>query len=762
MIPTPGMVITESVTFAPGVYSFYKGQGITVKGSHLTVDGNGAVLIGGKEKGTANPQTPLKEFDYGCGAAKNEALGYFGTGLFLDGVKDVTVKNLTVKNFELGAKLQGCSDCQLIGNDFSYNYHNPDHGWEEHEDLGGILLHNTCGCVLEGNRANEVWSGLVIRYGDENTVIGNDFSHTSNVGLRLWRACRNRFENNNFSWGLRKAPGEVHARDSCCVLIETGSNENAFYRNDMRYGGDGLFIRSLNHWISTGNYFEENDASFANNNAIEAWDKGNTYVRNKANFSSYGFWLGNSDNTVLIENEAAYNGTCFRNAPESFGNAGISVVNGTGTNFVLWGNHIHHNKGVGIAARNKPDNPVHNWSIRENAIYANSSDDRGFPGYGIYLSNASHIYIQGNSIYGNEAGNIFLDSNTEDIAVSEKKPSEDILLQVQGPKRVVLGETAAFFAANTPNENSVLRWEFSDGYKATGPQAQRGFDSPGFYAVSVYMSVLDVKYFADSAFYVCPFGCEIRTDWHARGAVLFYNRDGHLVFQSDTGRGIGLYQHGDFRGSTDASLFALIRYNNEILEYKDNPSPVFVLYDKGGRKAAYTPEKNLITALQNKNNPYRYGFIPLDFPLDGSGYYSLNEDEGFQFGRIVQWEIRIDNTRNTKIEVELAAFGLYNRERDLLKKEEFVLEPAWAREATGNIEVTGNREDRWNREAAGHTEATGNSEAAGYAEASGNSEAAGNTEASGNRGSSWNTADTTDTGCIGIDTGIIGSDTGDS
>ena len=61
---------------------------------------------------------------------------------------------------------------------------------------------------------------------------------------------------NNLSYGLRIKPGEVHARDSTCVLIESGSNDNRFLDNDCTHGGDGVFIRVLNGWVSTGNVFE--------------------------------------------------------------------------------------------------------------------------------------------------------------------------------------------------------------------------------------------------------------------------------------------------------------------------------------------------------------------------------------------------------------------------------------------------------------------------------------------------------------------------
>ena len=92
------------------------------------------------------------------------------------------------------------------------------------------------------------------------------------------------------------------------MLIESGSDDNYWFRNDITQGGDGIFIRVLNGWVSRGNTFVENDTSYANNNCIEAWSPRNTWIRNRANGGSYGFWLGASDQNVLLENEASGKG----------------------------------------------------------------------------------------------------------------------------------------------------------------------------------------------------------------------------------------------------------------------------------------------------------------------------------------------------------------------------------------------------------------------------------------------------------------------
>jgi parallel beta-helix repeat protein len=203
------------------------------------------------------------------------------------------------------------------------------------------------GCTIRQNKANRVWNALDLWDSNDNVIENNDFSHCSNVCLKLWRACGNKVLDNNLSYGLRISPGEVHARDSTSVLMETGSDHNRFERNDITHGGDGVFIRVLNGWCSRWNTFIENDCSYANNNGFEAWSPDNTYIRNKSNYCSYGFWLGGSDHTVLIGNEAAYNGQPdgFHNAPEpEFNHGGIVIVSGSGSHTVIEGHPFYTGK----------------------------------------------------------------------------------------------------------------------------------------------------------------------------------------------------------------------------------------------------------------------------------------------------------------------------------------------------------------------------------------------------------------------------------
>lgn len=470
--PTPGMEIDTDTVLKPGIYDFRGEEGLQIAADDITIDGNGAVINGGPDSGA----------------------GYYGTGITADGVSGVTLKNMTVKGFNLGLHVKNGRSWLIEDNDFSDNFTDPEYGWGDGPNYGAVMLENVKESTIRLNRGNNVWNGLYLKDSDRNEIADNDFSHCTNVCLKMWRACKNMIADNDFSYGIRISPGEVHARDSSSHLMEAGSNYNKFFRNDFSHGGDGIFIRVLNGWNSIGNYFEENDCSYANNNGVESWAPGNTYVGNIVNYSSYGFWLGGSDNTRLISNEVKYNGgydnKSRQNAPEEFGNAGVAVVNGSSSHFVMIGNDIQYNNGPGLAVRYKEDYPAYHWIIQQNTIKNNKDDDRGYRGYGIYLKDVRWIFISGNDLSDNDADAVYEDENVVKVIMKEadktdKAPTAKAVMSV---KIVTVGEEVTFDAGDS-SEPAVpdlnYHWELGDGTASSEPLVKHVFQEPGFYRVSL-------------------------------------------------------------------------------------------------------------------------------------------------------------------------------------------------------------------------------------------------------------------------------------
>jgi hypothetical protein len=363
------LVVDRSLSLDPG--RTYRGLRITASG--VTVDGGGAIIAGSGS----------------------------GIGVLAQDVDGVTLRNLSVHGFETGLRLERGHDWTIEDCDFSDSFHDPDFGWGANGERGGIVLLEVAGSVLRRNRANRVWDGCALLGCQRLELLSNDFSYASNTCLRLWQSSHNLIEGNNLSHGIRISPGEVHARDSAGVLLEHASNENRFLRNDATYGGDGFFIRLLNSLPSSGNYLEGNDASFANNNCFEAWAPNTTYVANRATYGSYGFWLGGSTRTILIENEAAYNGdpAGHQNAPEpGLGHCGIVFTGAPSEAGVMRRNHCHHNSGAGIAIRGRPDAPAPRWSLEGNRLAYNR--------WGIILDAASDAELLDNEFAGNLEGEL--------------------------------------------------------------------------------------------------------------------------------------------------------------------------------------------------------------------------------------------------------------------------------------------------------------------------------------------------------------------
>ena len=150
------------------------------------------------------------------------------------------------------------------------------------------------------------------------------------------------------------------------------------------------------------NVFEGNDTSYANNNCIEAQCPRNTYRRNKANHGSHGIWVGLSNETIVEDNEACYNGLLsgFHNAPWGFtytphgpqsGAAGI-IMAGFCNHTICRGNKVIGNNGCGIClfGDNSPDHKftAFHWVLENNVI----KDNR----WGIYMEFADWIDMAGN------------------------------------------------------------------------------------------------------------------------------------------------------------------------------------------------------------------------------------------------------------------------------------------------------------------------------------------------------------------------------
>jgi parallel beta-helix repeat protein len=282
---------------------------------------------------------------------------------------------------------------------------------------GAIFLQEVSDANIHDNDLQHQMNGILSYQCKRSNVTNNNASYCSGFGFHLFETCDSIFTNNYADYCCRyyRSDDSSHlGADATGFLIVHGSCNNIFKKNYARLGGDGFFLAGLTpDGIDVGcnhNLFEENDASYSPNNAFEGvFSKGNTYRRNKANDSNYGFWLGFSSDCTLTDNQIYHNRQ-----------AGIAVENGV--HFEVSGNDIQNNNhGILIWTRfyeflkAVPNMNVtsSDWLIQRNKLIQNKKAIRiaANQNHGIrplekekaaILPN--HHVIQNNEIRGNNIG----------------------------------------------------------------------------------------------------------------------------------------------------------------------------------------------------------------------------------------------------------------------------------------------------------------------------------------------------------------------
>lgn len=621
------LVVTQNTELDPA--KSYRG--IVIKGSNLTLDGNGALVM------------PAE--------IKKDTKEYRGNGIFSDGTNGVTLKNIKVKGWETGLRLKDVSGWTVENCDFSDNFHDPAFGWGENGRRGGIVVERMSKSSLRKNKANRVWDACVLIDSNDNVVEENDFSRTSDTCLKLWTACRNTFRKNNFSYGVRIAPGEVHARDSSSVLIESGANDNKFIGNDCTHGGDGIFIRVLNQWVSTGNYFEENDTSYAHNNCVESWSPGSTWVRNKANHGSYGFWLGGADRNVLLENEASFNGLKDGNhnsphLPDSC-HSGIVYMFGPSSHTIVRGNTCEGNNGAGIAAIGDLDskgvkwNAFH-WIIEQNKLTRNR--------WGIYLQHADMFDLAGNKFTENRDGDVWCAENVSGLrerTIKEGGVGEAPKAVLTGPETAAVGQRVMFDASKSNDPSGAVlsyRWRIAPNVNVTKAEMPVTFPAAGFYRVALTVSNGKLSDLAWRDVYaiekVNEFGTEEKTDgWDwvdSQSKVKFaLDEECKLIGRASVRARVEPYGGGRvtvrytppaavaLAGKT--TLVFWLKARNENVPAWQDVNPLLTLTGADGKELQLAPVKDFLS--QPPHNEARDGWLYFAVPLAGNAQWKRAGNE---------------------------------------------------------------------------------------------------------------------------------------
>ena len=359
VIPTDGMAIKKDTSLEPGVYVLPKG--ITIDADNVTLDCNGAVLVG-------------KDRD--------------GRGIACIGRSGVTIENARLREYYHGIYCKDCSMLTITGNQITSTAEVPANTIFLEIFLaadkcygGAIFLWGVRESKVEDNDVQHQMNGILTYECEKLSVNRNNASFNSGYGIHLWGTSDSVFEDNYADyccrWNKRtEALGHEQlghmGADATGFLIVQSSCRNVFRRNFARLGGDGFFLAGLGpegkKVPCNDNLFEENDGSLSPNIAFEAtFSGGNIFRNNYADRCNYGFWLGLSWGNVIENNRMVHNRQ-----------AGIAVDNGHG--FVVRGNTFQAN-GHGIllwthyvdksAAAYPESDTSYDWTIEENVFTRN-------------------------------------------------------------------------------------------------------------------------------------------------------------------------------------------------------------------------------------------------------------------------------------------------------------------------------------------------------------------------------------------------------
>ncbi len=242
--------------------------------------------------------------------------GKGSAGIWVHDCSSVTILNGIVFGCHYGIRAENVSNLTIQGCVVSDNTNPRDAGWLPDTDApveegfgGGIYLREVRHGTITGNQVNNNFNGISLVRSEYNAIRNNNASYSGNVGIYLLRSSHNEILDNRAEHCIRYTDRFwCDTADSAGILLEDGSNHNRIAGNNLRYSGDGFFIRAHNREPSNHNVITGNDASYSPNNAFEAvFSSGNVFEDNVANCSNYGFWLGYSTDTAVRNNEIRTN-----------------------------------------------------------------------------------------------------------------------------------------------------------------------------------------------------------------------------------------------------------------------------------------------------------------------------------------------------------------------------------------------------------------------------------------------------------------------
>jgi parallel beta-helix repeat protein len=279
-----------------------------------------------------------------AGAAGNTLAG---TGIRIQGKRDVVLKGCRVSGYKVGVRAESCPGLVIEGGEWQDNYrqrlkstaqaedgsdwlypHNNDGGEWVRDHGAAIAIKNATEVTVRGVKVRNGQNGIVLDRVNDSKIYDNDCSFLSGWGLAMWRSNRNTISRNALDFCIRGYSHGVYNRgqDSAGLLMFEQCSENVIVENSITHGGDGIFGFAGREAIGEApapgpdfdykgrgcskNLFAGNDLSYAAAHGLEmTFSHGNTVFENRfVGNAICGIWGGYSTSMLISGNEFRDNG----------------------------------------------------------------------------------------------------------------------------------------------------------------------------------------------------------------------------------------------------------------------------------------------------------------------------------------------------------------------------------------------------------------------------------------------------------------------
>ena len=297
IIPQDGMKIDCNTRLARGVY--YLPHGIEIVKDGITLDGNGALLIGE---------------------------GFAGRGVVVNRHSGVNIRNLQVERYYHGIWVNASANIRIERCHITRTHEvaGPDvflDIWLDHSQAygAGIIFNGVIDSSICDNDLQHQQNGVMLYGCHKVEVARNNASFNSGAGMLLFESSDNAIQSNIadfccriYNYRGRDGAAYHNGADAAALVMMCNSSRNHISHNLLRGGGDGVFLGGFHKdQIKTpcnDNVFEHNDGSWSPNIAFEAtFSEHNIFRHNKADNCNYGFWLGYSSHTTVADNSIVGN-----------------------------------------------------------------------------------------------------------------------------------------------------------------------------------------------------------------------------------------------------------------------------------------------------------------------------------------------------------------------------------------------------------------------------------------------------------------------